>query len=78
MRDRAAALDNRAGFDIFKKGGGEALARDVKVPFLGRIPIDSRISETSDSGIPFVIKYADSKTGQIFNEIAKKVIQSVN
>jgi ATP-binding protein involved in chromosome partitioning len=39
--------------DIFKTGGGEALAREMRVPFLGRIPIDPAIVISGDAGKPF-------------------------
>jgi len=37
---------------IFKRGGGEAMARDTGVPFLGRIPLDPGIAEGGDAGKP--------------------------
>ena len=37
---------------IFKRGGGEAMARDMGVPFLGRIPLDPEIAEGGDAGKP--------------------------
>lgn len=47
--------------DIFKSGGGEKMAREMGVPFLGKIPIEPQIVEACDSGRPFVYHY--SKTG---------------
>lgn len=52
--------------EVFKSGGGEAMARDMNVPFLGRIPIDPKIVETSDQGQPFVRRYADTEAAQAF------------
>ena len=55
-------LENMSGFvcpqcgariDLFKVGGGETLARETKVPFLGRIPFDPEIVISGDSGVPF-------------------------
>jgi ATP-binding protein involved in chromosome partitioning len=55
-------LENMSGFvcpqcgariDLFKVGGGEALARETNVPFLGRIPLDPEIVVSGDSGVPF-------------------------
>ena len=40
--------------DIFKSGGGKALAEEMGVPFLGSIPIDPRIVVSGDAGTPFV------------------------
>jgi Mrp family chromosome partitioning ATPase len=55
-------LENMSGFvcpqcgarvDLFKVGGGETLARETNVPFLGRIPLDPKIVVSGDSGVPF-------------------------
>jgi ATP-binding protein involved in chromosome partitioning len=55
-------IENLSGFvcpdcgtvvDIFKTGGGEKMASEMEVPFLGRIPIDPKIVEHSDNGKPF-------------------------
>jgi ATP-binding protein involved in chromosome partitioning len=55
-------LENMSGFtcpqcgtriDLFKVGGGETLAHETKVPFLGRIPFDPEIVVSGDSGAPF-------------------------
>lgn len=37
--------------DIFKSGGGEALAREFDVPFLGRMPIDPLVVIAGDDGV---------------------------
>lgn len=49
-----------ATVDILKRGGGEELARECDVPFLGRIPLDPRVSYCSDAGRPYVSTYPDS------------------
>ncbi len=41
--------------DIFGHGGGEALAAEMGVPFLGRLPIYQPIREGSDTGVPLVV-----------------------
>jgi ATP-binding protein involved in chromosome partitioning len=55
-------LENMSGFvcpqcgariDLFKVGGGETLARETKLPFLGRIPFNPEIVVSGDSGAPF-------------------------
>jgi ATP-binding protein involved in chromosome partitioning len=70
-------LENMSGFvcpecghrtDIFKSGGGEKMAKEMAVPFLGRIPIDPRIVESCDSGEPYIQKYKDSQTAHTFNQ----------
>ena len=41
--------------DIFGKGGGERLATDLSVPFLGRIPLYEPIRIGGDTGVPITI-----------------------
>src|SRR5207249_9912403 len=45
--------------DVFKRGGGEAAARELGLPFLGRIPLDPRIVIGGDAGKPFVLEHPD-------------------
>jgi ATP-binding protein involved in chromosome partitioning len=75
-------IENMGGFicpecgariDIFKAGGGQKIAEDLSVPFLGSIPIDQEICRDSDNGIPFIIEHADSPAAKAFAEIVKKV-----
>jgi len=57
---------------LFKIGGGEKAAKDLKVPFLGRIPIDPEVVQKSDSGTPYVVAYPDAEVTKAYNEIAEK------
>ena len=75
-------IENMSGFvcpncgaeiDIFKMGGGEKISKDLDVPFLGRIPIDPRICEDSDKGLPFIIERTDSPSVKAFLEIVGKI-----
>ena len=70
-------LENMSGFvcpkcgevtDIFKSGGGEKMATQMNVPFLGRIPIDPQIVQACDSGRPYVQHYSSSQAAQAFKE----------
>ena len=49
--------------DIFGKGGGETLAQDLKIPFLGRIPIYEPIRIGGDTGVPIAIGEPGSPRG---------------
>jgi Mrp family chromosome partitioning ATPase len=60
--------------DIFKKGGGEQLARQTGFRFLGRVPLDPRMVVASDDGKPFVLEYPTSPAAEAFDEIAKKLL----
>ncbi|HNX26443.1 MAG TPA: Mrp/NBP35 family ATP-binding protein [Phycisphaerae bacterium] len=76
-------IENMSGFtcphcgrhvDIFRSGGGERLAAEMAVPFLGKIPFDPQIVESGDCGKPFVEKFADSQAARAFAEIIKPII----
>jgi len=59
----------------FQIGGGEKLAKRLGVPFLGSIPLDSRISECSDKGVPFILENdAPELLTTAFRSIVDKVI----
>jgi len=44
-------VENMSG-DVFGSGGGERAAAELKVPFLGRVPMDARVSRMGDEGVP--------------------------
>lgn len=58
---------------LFKVGGGKKAAEELKVPFLGKISLDPKIVEASDSGELLILKYPNSKTGREFKEIVDKI-----
>jgi len=60
-------------FDIFQSGGGQKIASEMNVPFLGSIPIDQKICKDSDEGIPFIIKHSDSLASKSFMELVNKI-----
>ncbi|MDD5131664.1 MAG: Mrp/NBP35 family ATP-binding protein [bacterium] len=62
-----------AQIDIFKKGGGEKAAQELKIPFLGRIPFQPEFVDCGDQGTPFVSFQEKSKSAEIFMEIVKKI-----
>ena len=56
--------------DLFKTGGGEKIAAEMKIPFLGRIPLDPEMVICSDEGSAFVDNHPDSIAGKAFFKIA--------
>jgi ATP-binding protein involved in chromosome partitioning len=58
---------------IFGVGGGQKIADDLAVPLLGKIPIDPKISEEADKGIPFVIGHKKSPAANAFKDIVKQI-----
>ena len=56
--------------DLFKTGGGEKIAAEMKIPFLGRIPLDPEMVICSDEGSAFVDNHPDSIAAKAFFKIA--------
>jgi ATP-binding protein involved in chromosome partitioning len=76
-------VENMSGFvcpkcgertDIFKSGGGEKMAHDMKVPFLGKVPVDPGIVSASDEGRPYVVNFPHTEAGKIFAAIASPIL----
>jgi len=63
--------------DLFKSGGGEKAAKELGVPFLGRIPFDPRIVETTDNGKSFIELYPDSEPGKILDKICSSIDENI-
>ena len=59
--------------DIFGKGGGESLAKETNVPFLGRIPIYEPIRVGGDTGVPILIGEPKSHAAQAFRAAAEQL-----
>src|SRR6187551_1611445 len=64
--------------DIFGHGGGEALAVDMGVPFLGRLPVYQPIREGGDSGVPLVIGEPGSAAARSFLTVAERTAAQVS
>ena len=64
--------------DIFGKGGGEATAGAMGVPFLGRIPIYQPIREGGDTGNPIVTSEPESPAAQAFRDVAERTAAEVS
>jgi ATP-binding protein involved in chromosome partitioning len=63
--------------DIFGKGGGEALARELDVQFLGRIPIYEPIRRGGDTGVPVTIAEPQSAAAQAFRYAAERLATQI-
>jgi ATP-binding protein involved in chromosome partitioning len=63
----------RTESDIFGKGGGERLATEMKVPFLGRIPIYEPIRIGGDTGVPITVGEPKSSAAQAFRSAAEQL-----
>ncbi|PVX25008.1 MAG: ATP-binding protein [Candidatus Bathyarchaeum sp.] len=80
-------VENMSGFvcpdcgketNIFKKGGGEKVAKEYGVPFLGSIPLDPRICNDSDEGVSFLAANPSSPAAQAFKGIVDEIKRFVN
>jgi ATP-binding protein involved in chromosome partitioning len=78
-------VENMSGFvcpecgteiSIFSTGGGQKIAEELGVPFLGKIPLDPRICEDSDRGTPFIVQHSDSPAAVAFREIVARIDKS--
>jgi ATP-binding protein involved in chromosome partitioning len=59
--------------EIFTHGGARREAERLGVPFLGEVPLEVEIRETSDAGLPIVATRPDSPHAKIYREIAARV-----
>jgi hypothetical protein len=81
-------IENMSGFvcphcgketPIFKNGGGETMAHEMGVPFLGKVPLDPGIAETGDAGKPFGGTGSENATAahRAFSAIMEKILKGV-
>jgi ATP-binding protein involved in chromosome partitioning len=77
-------VENMSGFvcphcrrttDIFKTGGGEKMAAEMGVPFLGRIPLDPAVGESCDDGRAFVYHFAATGTARAFERVIAPILR---
>lgn len=63
--------------DVFGEGGGEMLAKDTGVPYLGAIPIDPAVRQGGDEGVPITISKPDSPAAQALSSIAEALLETL-
>jgi ATP-binding protein involved in chromosome partitioning len=56
--------------DVFRRGGGERMSRELGVPFLGAIPLDADIVTGGDEGRPIIVDKPSSVAAQVYRSIA--------
>jgi predicted Fe-Mo cluster-binding NifX family protein len=60
--------------DVFGQGGGAKMAEEMRVAFLGHLPIDPAIAQASDAGQPFAQRDADTVTARQFERIVEPIL----
>jgi ATP-binding protein involved in chromosome partitioning len=64
--------------EVFGSGGGEKLAADMELPFLGRVPLDPAVASAGDAGAPTVVSAPDSPAGQALSALATAVQEKLS
>lgn len=67
--------DHGTSYPLFGSGGGEALAHEIGVELLGRIPIENAVAAGSDSGNPVALN-GTGEAAREFDRIANSIIES--
>jgi len=64
--------------DIFGTGGGERLAKEGDVPFIGTIPIDAQVRAGGDNGNPVVVVDPNSPAAIALRLVAEDIAAKVS
>lgn len=72
------APDTGTRYNIFGEGGGQRLADEYGVPFLGAIPIGMEVREGGDRGVPFVLGQPDSPQAAAMRHVAEEIARQVS
>ena len=64
--------------DLFKRGGGEESAKELGVPFLGRLPFDPGFVRGGDDGVHRIIADPDGEAALAFNGIVNKLLEGLD
>jgi ATP-binding protein involved in chromosome partitioning len=64
-------------YRIFGEGGGLRVAQELGVDFLGELPIDPRIVEGGDRGVPIFVGAPDSEAARRFRELAGQIARKL-
>jgi ATP-binding protein involved in chromosome partitioning len=71
-------LPDGSRVDVFGQGGGDRLARQAGVPFIGSIPMDAAVREGGDAGLPVVISRPESAVARALVAVAEGVAARVS
>ncbi len=65
--------DDDTRYEIFGRGGGEALAHELGVSLLAQIPLEPGLREGGDDGLPVVVATPESEAARAFGALASRV-----
>jgi ATP-binding protein involved in chromosome partitioning len=65
-------VENMSG-DAFGSGGGQTLAQELEVPLLGTVPLDARLREAGDAGVPLVESDPDAEPARAIMALAEAI-----
>lgn len=71
-------LPDGTKMDIFGTGGGERLAHEAGVPFIGSIPMDPAVRRGGDAGQPVVISHPESAVGLALRNVAENIAAKIS
>jgi ATP-binding protein involved in chromosome partitioning len=72
------APDTGKAYHIFGHGGGQEAAEELKVPFLGEIPLDIPTRKGSDEGEPVLVSDPDGAQSRTFHEVAGNLARQIS
>jgi ATP-binding protein involved in chromosome partitioning len=72
------APDTGNRYNIFGEGGGQKLADEYGLNFLGQVPLGMEVREGGDKGSPVVISAPDSPQAAAFRKVAEEVARHVS
>jgi ATP-binding protein involved in chromosome partitioning len=65
--------DDGKRYEIFGQGGGQQLADQLEVPFVGQVPLVTALREGGDEGRPIVATEPDSEAASAFMDVANRI-----
>jgi len=72
------APDTGTKYEIFGKGGGQKLADEYGLNFLGQVPLGMEVREGGDKGVPVVVAHPESPQAAAFRKVAEEVARQVS
>jgi ATP-binding protein involved in chromosome partitioning len=64
--------------DVFSTGGGERTAREMKVNFLGALPLDPAVRAGGDTGKPVALRNGNNPQASLFRDLAQRTVDRIN